>query len=177
MAINLPSSLTSGTPKAFFDILALQGGQGKLPKDTRLLRACAAAYAVTQAGLHLLEHGPLSSLLFGLACAALLAAATWAVLSLYKRQDIIVQTITALTGYGAFVGVVSIFLHLILAVVLPPPLPTHRLVGFLLFPVAMWNIFGFAYIYRHCGIRLIPAFAFAAAYIITVYFIIDTLIR
>lgn len=177
MAMNLPANWANSTPKAFYDIFALEGGQGKLPADARLMGACAAAYALAQASLHLLEHGLLSSLAFGAACALLLSGATAAVLESYKRRDLIVQTITALMATGVLISVVSILLHFIFAAALPPPLPTQRLIGFLLFPIAGWNVFAFAFIYRHAAMRLVPAFSLAATYVVVVYWILGVLIR
>jgi hypothetical protein len=177
MAINLPANWAASTPKAFFDIFALEGGQGKLPADPRLAGACAAAYALAQAALHLLEHEPAPALAFGAASALLLAGATAAVLAAYKRRDLVLQTIAALAATGALVAIVSIVLHFVLAAALPPPLPTARLVNFLLFPIAGWNVFAFAFIYRHAGMRLVPAFSLAITYVIVVYWILATLIR
>jgi hypothetical protein len=177
MAMNLPANWANSTPKAFYDIFALEGGQGKLPVDARLMGACSAAYAVAQSALHLLEHGLLPSLAFGTACALLLAGATAAVLESYKRRDVIVQTITALMATGVLIAVVSILLHFLFAVALPPPLPTQRLIGFLLFPIAGWKVFAFAFMYRHAAMRLVPAFALAATYVIVEYWILATLIH
>ncbi|HMK90823.1 MAG TPA: hypothetical protein VK446_14475 [Methylocystis sp.] len=177
MAINLPANWPNSTPKAIYDILALNGGQDKLPVDTRLLGGFAALYALLQVAVHLLEHSFASSLAFGATSAALLGAATAATLISYQRRDILVQTLTALTATGALVALVSVFLHFVFAAALPPPLPTHRLVSFLLFPIAAWKVFAFAYIYRHARVRLVPAFALAAAIVVVEYWILADLIR
>ena len=177
MAINLPAGWESSTPKAFWNIFALEAGQGKLPVSTKLMGGCVAAYFVAQTALHLLEHGLVSSLTFGLGSAGLLAGLTAGVLELYKSREKTIQAITALAASGAVIALSSIILHFIFAVALPPPLPTQRLVGFLLFPIAIWNVFSFAWIYRHAAIRTIPAFALAATFVIVVYFIMATLIH
>jgi hypothetical protein len=178
MAIKLPASWATSTPKALYDIIALEGGQGKLPVSFPLMGACLAGYAFAQALLHNTnDHEIASSLGFGVGCAALLTGLSAGVLASYKRRDLIVQTVTALAASGVVIALASIVLHFLFAVALPPPLPTQRLVGFLLFPIGIWNVFSFAWIYRHAAIRTIPAFALAAAFVIIVYFIMATLIH
>ncbi len=158
MAINLPANWANSTPKALFHIIALEGGQKELPVSLPLMGVGLAAYAAAMISLHRLEHDLGPSIGFGLACTALLVAANAGVMELYKRRDLTVQTITALSVTGVVIAITSIILHFILAFALPAPLPTHRLVNFLLFPIPMWNVFSFAYIYRHAGLRLLPAF-------------------
>jgi hypothetical protein len=178
MAIKLPASWATSTPKALYDIIALEGGQGKLPISFPLMGACLAAYAIAQALLHNVnDHEITPSLGFGLGSAALLGGLSAGVLASYKRRDLIVQTVTALAASGVVIALASIVLHFLFAVALPPPLPTQRLVGFLLFPIGIWNVFSFAWIYRHAAIRTIPAFALAAAFVVIVYFIMATLIH
>ncbi len=178
MAINLSERWASSTPKALYQIIALEGGQGKLPVSATLMGACLAAYAGAQTMLHLVnDHGSLGALFFGLGSAALLGGLSAGVLELYKRRDITIQTVTALAASGVVIALSSIVLHFLFAVALPPPLPTQRLVGFLLFPIGIWNVFSFAWIYRHAAIRTIPAFALATTFVIVVYFIMATLIH
>jgi hypothetical protein len=173
----LKASWEASTFKVFYDIIALESGQGLLPISTKLMGGCLAAYAVAQAAVHLLDHELMPALLFGASSAALVGGGTAGVLELYKRRDKSVQTITALAGVGAFIALVSIILHFVFAVALPPPLPTQRLVNFLLFPVVLWMVFSFAFIYRHAGIRTIPAFAFAGTVAIVIDYIFATLMH
>lgn len=177
MAINLPANWANSTPKAFYDIFALEGGQKKLPSDARLMGACAGAYLVAETGLHLLSHGFGASLLFGLATAGLLLATTFGVLRAYKQSELVDRTITALAATGVLIAVVSIVLHFIFAAALPPPLPSARLISFLLFPIAAWKVFAFAYIYRHASLRIVPAFVFAAMLVIAEYWVFASLIK
>jgi hypothetical protein len=167
----------ASTLKVFYDIIALEAGQGMLPISKTLMGGCLAAYAVGQTAVHWLDHEALPALLFGVSCAALVGGGTAGVLELYKRRDKTVQTITALAGVGAFIAVVSIILHFVFAVALPPPLPTQRLVNFLLFPITLWMVFAFAFIYRHAGLRTIAAFAVAATSAIVIDFIFATLMH
>jgi hypothetical protein len=173
----LKASWEASTIKVFYDIVALESGQGLLPISTKLMGGCLAAYAAGQAAVHLLDHEPMPALLFGVSSAAVVGAGTAGVLELYKRRDKTIQTITALAGVGAFIALVSILLHFVFAVALPPPLPTQRLVNFLLFPIVLWLVFSFAFIYRHAGMRTIPAFAFAATVAIVIDFIFATLMH
>ena len=143
----LKASWEASTIKVFYDIVALESGQGLLPISTKLMGGCLAAYAARTGGRAFAR----SRAHAGSACSAFPAPPWWAggtagVLELYKRRDKTIQTITALAGVGAFIALVSIILHFIFAVALPPPLPTQRLVNFLLFPIVLWLVFSFAFI-------------------------------
>ncbi|ARN83612.1 hypothetical protein [Methylocystis bryophila] len=180
MAINVPAAWTNwanGTPKAFLDILTLEGGQGKLPINTQLMAGSLGVYAVLQSLDHLPEHSFLGSIGFGLASAGLVGGLTALLLPRYDARDRVVQTITALAGVGAVIALASIVLHFVFAIALPPPLPTARLVSFLLFPLCIWNFFAFAYIYRHGKLRNFPAFALSATFVIIVDFILAKLLH
>jgi bacteriorhodopsin len=178
MAINVPAAWANTTPKAIFDIIKLEAGPSKLPVSIPLMGGCLAAFAIGQTAVHALAHNLLPSIGFGIGCAALLALAAFGVLPFYKNsRDQIIQSLTALSAVGAFIALTSIVLHFVFAVALPPPLPTERLVNFLLFPIVLWLVFGFAFIFRHNGLRMIPAFALAITYAIIVDFIMATLIH
>lgn len=177
MPIKVPAAWANTTPKALLDIVTLDGGQGKLPVSIPLMSGCLCAYAAVQTLDHSLEHAWGSSILFGLASAAIVGVSTAVVLPLYEAREKIVQSVTALAAVGAFIGLTSIVLHFIFAAALPPPMPTNRLVNFLLFPIVIWNLFAFAFIYRHAKLRTIPAFALAATFVIVVDFIISKLLR
>ena len=160
----LKASWEASTIKVFYDIVALESGQGLLPISTKLMGGCLAAYALGQAAVHLLDHEPMPALLFGVSSAAVVGAGTAGVLQLYKQREKTIQTITALAGVGAFIALVSIILH-------------QRLVNFLLFPIVLWLVFSFAFIFRHAGLRTIPAFAFAATIAIVIDYIFATLMH
>jgi hypothetical protein len=177
MAINMPAFWENSVPKALFDIIKLEGGQGKLPVSIPLMGGCLAAAAVFAALEHGLSHSPLGSVAFGGGVAVLLAGGTAGVLKLYKTQDKTVQTITALAAVMGFIALVSILLHFVFATALPPPLPSDRLIRFLLFPIIIWKVFAFAYLYKHAGIRTIPALAFSATLAIVIDFIMATLLH
>jgi len=177
MPINVPAAWENTTPKALLDIVTLDGSQNKLPVSIPLMSGCLAAYAAIQTLDHSLEHSWGSALIFGLASAAIVGVSTALLLPLYKSRELIVQSITALAAVGAAIGFASIILHFIFAAALPPPLPTGRLVGFLLFQIVIWNVFAFAFIYRHARLRMIPAFAAAATFAVVVDFIIARLLH
>ncbi len=177
MANKIAAAWAASTPKAFYDILMLEGGQGKLPASVPLMGGCIAAFFGAQAGLHMLDHQPTAAAIFGASCAIVLGGLTAGMLALYKRRENTVQTITALAAIGAVISIMSIVLHFVFAVALPPPLPTHKLVSFLLFPMAVWNVFAFAWIYRHAALRTVPAFVLATLYVILAQFILGTLVR
>jgi len=173
MSTNAPTS----TLKAFLQIIKLEGGQGALPVSAALAGVALVAYAISGAVLHGLEHTLVGAISYGGSTALLLAASTFAVLRSYKRSELTLQTLSALAATGAFMAVTSVLLHFVLAVALPPPLPTDRLVRFLLFPIVAWNVFMFAWLYRHTGMRAIPAFALAITYVVTINWIFGSLMH
>jgi len=180
MPINVPAAWTNwanGTPKAFLDILSLEGAQNKLPVSMPLLGYSLGAYAVLQALNHSIEHSLGGSLIFGLASAAIVGVSTVLVVPRYDTREKAIQTAIALAGVGAVIALATIVLHFVFGIALPPPLPTERLVNFLLFPLVIWNFFAFAYLYRHAKLRSVPAFAFSATFCIVVYFILGRLLH
>jgi hypothetical protein len=177
MPINLQSLSVSGAPKALFDIVKFEGAQNALPASNAFLGGSVAAYAIAKGVLHGLEHSLTSALIFGVFAAALLSGVTYVILRLYKSSDKLVQTLAALAATGAIAALASIVLHFLFAVALPPPLPTNKLVNFLLFPIAIWIVFMFTFLFRHAKLRTLPAFALAATYVIVTDFIVATLLR
>ncbi len=175
MPISMPT--VPETPKAFLNILKLEGSQFSLPNSAALLGASVVAYALSRVALHALDHSLSAALIDGPLVAGLLAGATALFMKLYDRSDKIIQTLIALMATGAVMAIASILLHFVFAVALPPPLPTDRLVRFLLFPVAIWVVFMFAFLYRHAGLRTMPAFTLAITYVIITDFIIATLLK
>jgi len=180
MPINVPAAWTNwanGTPKAFYNILALEGAQNALPVSRNLVGGSLGAYAVLQAIEHSIDHSWGGSIIFGLASAALVGVSTALVVPRYDTREKTIQTTIALAGIGAIIAFASIVLHFVFAVALPPPLPTERLVNFLLFPLVLWNFFAFTYVYRHAKLRSVPAFSFAATFVIIVDFIMARLLH
>ncbi len=180
MPISVPADWTkwaNGIPKAFYDILALEGAQNALPADMNLLYGSLGAYAVLQGVDHSIDHSWGGSIIYGLGSAALVGLSTFLVVPRYDTREKTIQTTIALAGVGAIIALTSIVLHFVFAVALPPPLPTERLVNFLLFPLCLWNFFAFTYIYRHAKLRSVPAFSFAAAIVIILDFIMARLLH
>ncbi|MFY9655962.1 MAG: hypothetical protein WAK01_05145 [Methylocystis sp.] len=180
MPITVPAEWTkwaNGIPKAFYDILALEGAQNALPVNMNLLGGSLGAYAVLQAIDHSLEHSWGGSIIYGLGSAALVGVSTFLFVPRYDTREKTIQTTIALAGVGAIIAFASIVLHFVFAVALPPPLPTERLVNFLLFPLVLWNFFAFTYLYRHAKLRSVPAFSFAAAIVIILDFVMARLLH
>ena len=180
MPITVPADWTkwaNGIPKAFYDILALEGAQNALPVDMKLVGGSLGAYAVLQAIDHSIDHSWGGSIIYGLGSAALVGLSTFLIVPRYDTREKTIQTTIALAGVGAIIALTSIVLHFVFAVALPPPLPTERLVNFLLFPLCLWNFFAFTYLYRHAKLRSVPAFAFAATIVIILDFIMAKLLH
>lgn len=176
MSISLPNISLPPTPKALFDIIRLEGGPEGLPSSPKLAGYCIAAYAVGEAALQLLDHSVGPSIAYGLVSAGLLVAVAAAVLFTVGARDRLAQMLIALAGAGAVAAAATFVLHLFVSQVFPPPLPTSKLVGFLLFPLIVWKITIFMWLFRHVSLRFIPALAVAACYVGITAFIISPLI-
>jgi hypothetical protein len=177
MAMEIPKIQLPPTLQAFFDLLRLERGPGVLPESTQLMGATVVIFGVLEAALDMMDHSILGSIAFGVLSAGFLVAFAYGVLKAYKREDAFVRVVTAMAGTGAAIALISIVLHFVFAIALPPPLPSDRLVRFLLFPMIAWMVFLYSWILRHVSIRTIPAFAAATTYVIVVDWIFGTLLH
>ncbi|MBU3887400.1 hypothetical protein [Methylosinus sp. KRF6] len=153
------------TPKALLDLIKLDAGPASMPDSRQALWISLAAYFLTEAGGQLVSADILPSISYGVASAALLAALTFGALVLTGTRERLQQTLISLASTGAVIGFVSMVLSLMVAQIFPPPMPAMKLVGFVLFPLVLWKFTVFLWIYRHAGMRFIPAFALGAIYI------------
>jgi hypothetical protein len=177
MPVSMPTINLPPIPKALFDIVRMEGSQRALPVSEQLAGGAMAAYAVGELFAHLIEHSFLGSLVYAVAVVGALAAITYFALNAVGARDRLFQTLTALGAMGALVCFAYIVLHYFFAVALPPPLPSDKLVRFLLFPLVVWNVFMFAWIYRHALLRPLPAFVTAALYVVLESFILTPLLK
>lgn len=176
MSLTLPKINLPATPKALFDIMRLEAGPSALPLSRNTTYASLAAYAAGETGVQFLDHQLLAAILFGLVSVAFLIGLTVAVLHLTGARDHLLQTLTALGATGAAVALIWIGLYLLFSQVFPPPLPTSTLVKFLLFPLLVWNVMLFTWLYRHAQLRFIPAFSLSAAYVGITTFVVAPLV-
>jgi hypothetical protein len=170
--INLPP-----IPKALFNIARMEGSQRALPESQTLAGYALGAYAVAEFLAHLVEHSFLGSLVYAVLVVAVLTGLTYFALNSVGARDRLYQTLTALGAMGAIVCLGYIVLHFFFAIALPPPLPSDRLVRFLLFPLIVWNLFMFAWIYRHALLRPLPAFVTACLYVVLESFVLTALLK
>lgn len=176
MSINIPV-LGEETPKVLGKMLNLEASQLSLPESTDQMKLFLGLYVVLQAIAQSFSHSILGSIAFGLGSAAILYGATLYLLRYLKEDHKFVKTMTALAAMGALAAAAYIILHLIVGVALPPPLPTERLVRFLLFPILMWTAFMYAFLFRHVSLRSIPAFCTAAFYVLAIQVFLSAVAR
>ncbi|MBI1869297.1 MAG: hypothetical protein HYS06_13555 [Methylocystis sp.] len=178
MAFTLPTLTLPSTPKAVLDVLRMEAGPQILPASKPLMGASLAAFAVGQAGLQYFDY-PLGAgvVLYGLLAVALLVGMTFVVARFTGTLDRLPQFLIALGAAGAAYSLLGVVLHLLFAIVLPAPLPTARLLKFLLFPLLFWYWTVFTFIYRHASLRTIPAFALATLYVVFTNLIVSPLIK
>jgi hypothetical protein len=174
MALNIPF-INDPLPRTFIKMLNLEASQLSLPESKQLMQGALAAYAVLQFGAQAFNKSIPVSIFYGLGSAAILYGATLALLRYLKQDEKFVKTLTAMAATGALAAAAYILLHLIVGVVLPPPLPTERLARFLLFPIIIWTLFMYAFLLRHVSLRPIPAFVTSALYILAIEVVLSAI--
>lgn len=174
MALNIPL-VNDPTPRTFFKMLNLEASQLSLPESQTLMKGALAAYVVLQAGAQAFSHSIPVSIFYGLSSAAILYGATFYLLRYLKQEEKFVKTLAAMAVMGAVAALAYIILHVIVGIALPPPLPTDRLVRFLLFPIIIWTLFMYAFLLRHVSLRPLPAFVTAALYVLAIEVILSAI--
>ncbi len=154
-------------------ILRTELGPDALPVSWPLLGACLAGFAFGQFINLALSKTLLPAAGIALTGTLLLAAITAGSLYLLGYGKRLPQTLTALAGTGALIGVVSFGVRLVLTIGLPEEVPTVDLTRFLMFPLLLWNVVVFMGILRIAfSGRLIPALAVAVAYLVMLEFLV-----
>ncbi|MGJ0393234.1 MAG: hypothetical protein ACR650_10895 [Methylocystis sp.] len=172
MAFNIPF-INDPTPRTVLKMLNLEASQLSLPQSEQLMKGALAAYAVLQIGAQYFAHSLPVSIFYGLATAAFLYGVTLILLRQIKQEEKFVKTLSALAIMGAIGAAAYIVMHLIVGVALPPPLPTDRLARFLLFPIIIWLVFMYAFLFRHVNLRPIPAFVTATLYVLAIEIVLS----
>jgi hypothetical protein len=165
MSISPPTIQLPPTPRALFDIVRLEAGPSALPASKTSLIVSLAAYGVGEAAYQSLGAGVAPSIVYGLLCIALLYLLAFVVHYVVGKRELFQQTLTALAATSAMVLFLAVALSFLTAQVFPPPLPTGKLVGFLLFPLVLWRATLVMWMFRHASLRFIPALAIAACYV------------
>jgi hypothetical protein len=176
MQINIPF-LNERTPQTVFKIISLEASQLSLPESRELMIGALGAYGVLQAGAQFFAHSLLGSLIYGVLSAAFVYGATYLLLRTLQEEAKFQRTVTGIAVIGGIAALAYIVLHGIFGLALPPPLPTEKLLRFLLFPVLAWTALMYAFLFRHVSLRPIPAFAAGALYVLFVEIILSAICR
>jgi hypothetical protein len=172
MALNIPF-VDNPTPRVVLKMLNLEASHLSLPESQEVMKGALAAYCVLQFGAQYFSHSLAPSLFYALSSTGFLYAATLYLLRFLKQDALFVKTLSALAIMGALGAGAYIVLHVIVGIALPPPLPTERLARFLLFPIIVWLVFIYAFIFRHVSMRNIPAFVTGALYVLAIEIVLS----
>jgi hypothetical protein len=176
MPMNIPL-LNDQTPRTVLKMINLEASQLSLPDSRELMLGALGAYGVLQAIAQAFNHSLLGSLIYGLLSAGFLYGATYGLLRVLKEDAKLQRTVTALAIMGAIAALAYTILHLIFAIALPSPLPTEKLLRFLLFPILIWMAFMYAFLFRHVSLRPVPAFVIAALFVLVIEVILSPICR
>ncbi|MBM3624869.1 MAG: hypothetical protein FJX16_06040, partial [Alphaproteobacteria bacterium] len=163
MPINIPL-LNEQTPQTVFKMINLEASQLSLPDSRELMLGALGGYGLLQAIAQAFNHSLIGSLIYGILSAGFLYGASYGLLRVLKEDAKFQRTAIALAIMGGIGALAYIILHLIFAIALPPPLPTEKLLRFLLFPIIIWMAFMYAFLFRHVSLRPVPAFVTAALF-------------
>jgi hypothetical protein len=172
MKFTLPSPV-----QKVLGILNFKLGPEVLPKSPFLFAASLVAFAAAvflfQASFYSLARAAAS----GIGGAVLLAAVAMLCARVSGYNERLTQTLTALALGGAIV----IFVRTVLGFIIfispnlaeLPDINVRQLTAFLLFPLYVWNIFVFAFLFRRSfRADVIISFAISIALVFAVYFLV-----
>lgn len=94
--------------RPFVEICLLRRGPQDLPPSPFLVYLALAAHAVSVGVQSLAIHSPLTALLSGIVDTGVLAALTYSLLYVARRPARVPQTLAALAGSGALLGVLAL---------------------------------------------------------------------
>ncbi|HEY8124507.1 MAG TPA: hypothetical protein VIF88_03695 [Methylocystis sp.] len=176
MPINIPL-LNQQTPQTVLKMINLEASQLSLPDSRELMWGALGGYGVLQAIAQSFSHSLLGSLIYGAMSVVLLYGGTYGLLRVLKEDAKFQRTVTALAIMSGLAALVYTVLHLLFGIALPPPLPTEKLLRFLLFPILIWMVFMYAFVFRHVSLRPAPAFLAAALFVIVIEVILSPICR
>lgn len=177
MKLTLPSSI-----EKVIGIVNFKLGGDVLPKSPIFCLLSILAFA----GIVTLFQGfyfpPARAIASGIGGAAVLGIVTFLSAIVSGYNDRLIQTLTALSIGGAIV----IFVRTVLGVFIYvnpifeglPEVNLQELEGFLLFPIYIWNVFVFAFLFRRSFRASVPvAFAISIGLVLTMYFSVPTVFK
>jgi hypothetical protein len=177
MKLTLPSPI-----QKIYGVLTFKLGADVLPKSRILMMICVAGFA---AAVFLFQgnfYPPARAAASGIGSAALVSAiaAGWAWISGYRER--LIQTLTALALSGAIVifirTLLGFFIYVSPFFADLPDVNVRELEAFLLFPIYVWNIFVYAFLFRRSyRATVVLAFATSIAIVIVVYFTVPVVFR
>ena len=177
MKITLPPPIQN-----VLGILDFKLGPEVLPKSLILLAVSLVAFAASVFLFQASFYSPARAAASAIGSAFLLAlvALLWARVSGYNER--LTQTLTALAVGGAIVIFVRTALGFIIfispALSELPEINVQELTAFLLFPLYVWNIFVFAFLFRRSFRADVPiAFAIAIVLVFILYFSVPLVFR
>jgi hypothetical protein len=170
MKLTLPSPI-----QKIVGILSFTLGADVLPKSRVLLIVCLAAFAAAVFLFQGTFFPPARAAASAIGSAVLLSAvaAGWAWISGYRER--LLQTLTALALGGAIVIFTRTCVGFLIFIAPMfdelPEVNVRELEAFVLFPLYVWNIFVYAFLFRRSfRAQVVVAFAVSIAVVITVYF-------
>ncbi|MCI0465405.1 MAG: hypothetical protein L0Y57_00095 [Beijerinckiaceae bacterium] len=163
-------------------ILNFQLGADVLPKSLILLALCLVAFAGTVTLFQGNSYSPARAAASGIGSAVLLSAvaAVWALITGYRER--LIQTLTALALSGAIIIFIRWFLGFLIYIspvfAELPDTNVRELEAFVLFPLYVWVIFAYAFLFRRSfRAEVVIAFAISIALVILVYFGVPQLFK
>jgi hypothetical protein len=177
MKFTLPSPV-----QKVLGILNFKLGPDVLPKSPILLAVSLIAFAAAVFLFQASFYTPARAAASGIGSAVLLAAVAMLCARISGYNDRLTQTLTALALGGAIVIFVrtalGFFMFINPALAELPDINVQELTAFLLFPLYVWNIFVFAFLFRRSfRSDVVMSFAISIALVFTVSFLVPIAFR
>ncbi|MGH6829939.1 MAG: hypothetical protein ACREDG_02155 [Methylocella sp.] len=177
MKLTLPSAVHK-----VLGILNFTLGPEVLPKSPILLAASLVAFAAAVFLFQVSFYSPARAAASGIGSAVLLAAVAMLFARLSGYNERLTQTLTALALGGAIVIFVRAALGFIIFIspnlAELPEINVQQLTAFLLFPLYLWNIFVFAFLFRRSfRSDVVISFAISIALVIAMYFSVPSVFK
>jgi hypothetical protein len=162
--------------KGLNGIFRMEPGGQLLPYSLPLLVVGLVVYASSEFELEYISHTPVAAAKFALIAPALLTILTAIGLFVAGRRERLKETLVALLLAGAVVTIVNVAMRVSMPLFFPPEIDLGKLIGFLLFPLFLWNLLVFAYIYQRAFAgRPRLSLGLSAGYLVPLTFVIASI--
>lgn len=155
--------------KGIAGICGMSGRLEAVPYSGLALIFSLALFGLSRYQLHSLEHTQEAAIQVGLWASFALMVVTLVGLILTGKLGLIGRTLTTLAATGAVMALVTAIVRIFFFVATPEEANIGKMIGFIMFPLLLWNLMVYAYIFRHTFAgRPVLALTLAGFYVVPI---------